>query len=460
MFKDMFPEYFRRSNEELAELWKNAIFVPDTNVLLSLYRYSAQTRDKLLDVLESVQERVWIPHQVAEEFSRRRVGVIHKQNSIMANYRDALTALGDTARKSLLKALERKHHTVIANDDVLKEFDEVIERNRKLLEAPGATHVSDDRNDHVLQRISSLFDGRIGEPFDEEVRENLVSEGAKRFKTNVPPGFCDGDKEGDDKYGDWFLWRQVLDFAKSEHRPIILITDDDKEDWWWKETGKKMGPLPELIAEMKKEASVDFHLYSSEKYLEHAKANLGSEIDDKTFDEVREMARRRNKRIRGGGKLPSNNRIFEREKREAEVIDELNRISRVLQPVQLEIDSIEAEINGVDEEISEVEQRIGELEAQSLILSAKMKRRSGTEREQFASKLRTVEMEIDDSETQLQIFQDTRRSFSDRLYSLAGIIGVDGAYELAAMLKRRSKLQSELQVIRKQTELTPSQRLF
>jgi len=71
-------EYIEPSSKEKQELWEKAIFVFDTNVLLNLYRYSAKTRNSLLDAFQSFRDRVWIPYQVAYEYMRKRCEVIYE----------------------------------------------------------------------------------------------------------------------------------------------------------------------------------------------------------------------------------------------------------------------------------------------------------------------------------------------------------------------------------------------
>lgn len=48
----------------------------------------------------------------------------------------------------------------------------------------------------------------------------------------------------------WLLWLQVIEYAKKEHKPIILVTGENKEDWWQKEKGKIVSARPELINEI------------------------------------------------------------------------------------------------------------------------------------------------------------------------------------------------------------------
>lgn len=61
------PKY-RPSEEEFQYIWKNCVFVPDTSLLLGLFRYSPNLRESIINVFEKASERLWIPHQVALEY--------------------------------------------------------------------------------------------------------------------------------------------------------------------------------------------------------------------------------------------------------------------------------------------------------------------------------------------------------------------------------------------------------
>lgn len=47
------------------KVWQNGVIVFDTNVLLNLYRYNEETRNELLKLMKSYQNRLWMPYQVA-----------------------------------------------------------------------------------------------------------------------------------------------------------------------------------------------------------------------------------------------------------------------------------------------------------------------------------------------------------------------------------------------------------
>jgi hypothetical protein len=65
----------------------------------------------------------------------------------------------------------------------------------------------------------------------------------------IPPGYRDKNpkKEGFKKYGDGVLWFQVIDYAKSQKKTIILITDDQKDDWWRIEKGETLDAITNFV---------------------------------------------------------------------------------------------------------------------------------------------------------------------------------------------------------------------
>jgi len=76
--KNTFREYHQYTKEEIEQLWKDCLFVFDTNTLLNMYRYSRPTVDVYFKTLNDLkkQKRVWIPYQVGLEFYENRIKVI------------------------------------------------------------------------------------------------------------------------------------------------------------------------------------------------------------------------------------------------------------------------------------------------------------------------------------------------------------------------------------------------
>ncbi len=65
--RELFPGYYRPTQEQFQQMWQECIFVFDANVLLNIYRYTSETREELFDILESLKERTWLPHQAMLE---------------------------------------------------------------------------------------------------------------------------------------------------------------------------------------------------------------------------------------------------------------------------------------------------------------------------------------------------------------------------------------------------------
>jgi hypothetical protein len=69
------------------------------------------------------------------------------------------------------------------------------------------------------------------------------------MESKIPPGFLDSKKDGLRPHGDYFMWRQILDYAAKEKKPVIFVTSEGKEDWWEKTSGKTTGLHYELLKE-------------------------------------------------------------------------------------------------------------------------------------------------------------------------------------------------------------------
>jgi hypothetical protein len=91
-----------------------------------------------------------------------------------------------------------------------------------------------------------------------------------------------------DQYGDLVLWLQLLDHAKGEERPIILVTDDAKEDWWREVRGERLGPRPELVHEFMAATGGGkwFYMYSTEQFLKYAKEYLDADVKPEAIKEA------------------------------------------------------------------------------------------------------------------------------------------------------------------------------
>lgn len=71
-----FREFFHNEVIDFKNLSQDTLIIFDTNTLLNIYRYSDETRNKLIDIMTSIQNNIWIPYQVSLEFNLQRRKVI------------------------------------------------------------------------------------------------------------------------------------------------------------------------------------------------------------------------------------------------------------------------------------------------------------------------------------------------------------------------------------------------
>ena len=180
---------------------------------------------------------------------------------------------------------DQKHY-LDAVDAVEKAFREKIEQI-----ASDHSSLHSDK-DSILEKLLLLFDdSKVGKPFDEQTLPDLYKEADDRYKLLKPPGFKDAkEKEDERKYGDFILWKQILEFAKKESRPIIFVTGEKKEDWWVKKNNKIISPHVELRREFHEYVHQPFWMYQTQDFLQKAKDKLMVEIDPKSIEETNAIA--------------------------------------------------------------------------------------------------------------------------------------------------------------------------
>lgn len=290
--KKIFKEYHQFTKQELQQLWKACLFVFDSNTLLNMYRYSRETVNTYFDVLNELKKKkqLWIPYQVGYEFYENRINVISEYEK---SYDEILSII-----KKAKSDIEDKY-----KDHPFLDLCKIREMMNKGLSGV-VRRVKRVKNDHpkwlekdeVLEKLNQLFEGNIGNNYDEKKLNEIKKEGKERYEKKIPPGFKDDKKPEDKKYGDLILWYQIIDKAKESKKPIVLISGDVKEDWWLEKDGKRLMPLPQLKKEISDKARVDFHIYTADRFLEFYKTDK-KEIDNRTIEEVRKIRKLEEKRM-------------------------------------------------------------------------------------------------------------------------------------------------------------------
>lgn len=261
--KTFFSEYYRATDEETSALWSSCTFIIDTNALLDVYRYSEPTANAFMSTLQTIKDRLWIPHQVGSEYHKSLIGVLLQA---AVECRDALTQL-EKLTQQIATTSEQRRIRPHLKPETVTAFNTLAQRLRNEIEDEEKTILNQITTHPRREEISSLFADRVGAPTPAETLQKWCAEGAVRYARHQPPGFADAKKPEPDRYGHLILWKQLIEYAKTQNADVIFITNDTKEDWTLERGGRKFGPHPELMAEFKRETGGRFYSHNVAQFL-------------------------------------------------------------------------------------------------------------------------------------------------------------------------------------------------
>ncbi|MES1038963.1 PIN-like domain-containing protein [Peribacillus simplex] len=292
--KKLFPGFYSPTEPELEHIKDECTFIFDTNVLLNLFRYPDKPREMLLKIFKGISNNIWIPYQVGMEYHYNVIDEIVSQNKAYDNLIKSLNDKYEKMKEDFEKYAQR--HTNLQMDEDL--LDEVKGSLNKLI-----SDLQDQKSQHpnlfnLQNELSSIIGDKVGKPYTEDELKTLYELCDKRYEMKIPPGFKDVNK-GDEnrvhnsivytnKYGDFILWRQVLDYFSEENKnkSVIFITDDTKSDWFKSFKGIKK-PHPELLQEFRKECEEStLYIYTTKEFLKYASNLTGLELVQEEIDEV------------------------------------------------------------------------------------------------------------------------------------------------------------------------------
>lgn len=220
------------------------IVVFDTNVFLNLYRISPDYADFLLLCMETIQENIVVPKTIQIEFIKHNEALFKKRKMTIESFIDEQISLvrGQKERiKNQFSILQKRRFPEI--DNLIKDIGEKYDTIAKMMgnyfeDSKDLTVICDTwASNRPLDFIKQLeLNGQVLSAPDYTTVYYICDEGQNRYKKSIPPGYKDEkDKDGLRKYCDLIWWKEVLNYANSNKKNVILVTDDIKEDWWKKE---------------------------------------------------------------------------------------------------------------------------------------------------------------------------------------------------------------------------------
>jgi PIN like domain len=190
--RDQFQHFYQPGDDEVVKAIKTGIVTPDTNVLLALYRLQPDMRDQWFGALAALNDRLWVPHQVATEFHRRRLDVIKEKEHSFKATEDELKALF----KRLRAKVEQFGTSIGLEKDHIQGVTEGITSLQTSLTAEinAARKASDvrflgtkiDKSDKVFERLDNLLGDRIGDAMSPAELAEAQTEALRRVGLEIP----------------------------------------------------------------------------------------------------------------------------------------------------------------------------------------------------------------------------------------------------------------------------------
>lgn len=272
-------DFFIMNNVREKKLWDDALIVFDTNAICAMYRMTKDTKSTMLEVLEYLKEKIWIPAHVLYEYKKNRIDVIKEPISryymnpefFKNNYNQQL-------KDFLNKLEEQKYYHPYFDDKELNSFKKSVKEVSDLMDNIRTTVRNEfakrkneinaqDDSDDILKKILTL---PMGSEFSYSEKLEIMKEGEWRYKQELPPGYMDfSEKQGIQKYADLIIWKEILNKAKETGKSIIFITNDVKQDWYEVHDKKHppVCPRHELLIEFKETTERDIWFYTLDQFV-------------------------------------------------------------------------------------------------------------------------------------------------------------------------------------------------
>ena len=307
--KSKYPGFYSTSEESLSEIWSSdsTLFVFDTNCLLNLYRCEVHTREDILNVMSAISSRIWIPFQVGLEFQKNRRKVINASIESLENIKLALTNIYTQNMLEHGKVKRTLYSTL--SDEITSLQTSIKEPIDSFIEHEITPRIvskqSISSHDFIRDAIDNIIGDKVGSISTQNAIDIIDKEGEQRYAKKIPPGFKDAAKKEitchagitfQDKFGDLYLWKELINKASEENiKNIVLISDDTKDDWLFVFKNTTHGPLESLKTEICQAANIDnFKLINQFTFLNDAKKFLDDvNVSDESLEEIEKLSLRK-----------------------------------------------------------------------------------------------------------------------------------------------------------------------
>jgi hypothetical protein len=214
---------FRKFDENRSkQIWDDAVFVFDTNVLLNLYRYPSDVADELMSTISIFKDKIWMPHNVALEFYNNRLNVIADQRKKIEKLKQKIYDSFSAAENFINSSDLDKKHSHVRPDDIFEILSDARSKIDEKISQFSQKQIDVHEEDIICDKIESLYENNIGRSVKtQDDLDKLYDIAAARFEQSLPPGYKDTKKEDTSleyfhkglryrkSFGDYIIWHKI-----------------------------------------------------------------------------------------------------------------------------------------------------------------------------------------------------------------------------------------------------------
>ena len=279
---ETFIGWFDYQKDEFELILKQGLISFDTNVFLNLYRYVTEVSKETLSLFDKIKERLVISYYVAYEFTKNRKKVAldslseyeEYKNKILKKYGEIVDIFNDISNNKMVNKNKFIENIEKNRDEIIKSIDNEKKEKEKLFD------------EGLDEKICELIDNRIIEKYQDNEFELIRSEGIRRQKEQIPPGYKDVEKG---ENADYYIFQQLIDYSKKENKDMIFVTDDVKVDMFQNVHGKK-SPRPELLQEFYEKTGKKIIILTLQEFMNN-KIIFKGNVSNEMLDEIKKYSR-------------------------------------------------------------------------------------------------------------------------------------------------------------------------
>lgn len=316
-YKEEFYGFYREPFNKENMTNENTIIVFDTNSLLNVFRFTPEASKEYFEIIQSIQDKIYIPYLVALEFH------FHKSETLLLNEINVTKFKNDFSRnwnKVKSDAVKKLFSSLTFRNDLQQNelttfLSNLLNSDKLDIEAKLIEKISSisDNQKNTFKILIQIMESKTGERYTQDMITKIEKEGEERYKNGIPPGFNDANKKlsrsyngikYQQKFGDLIIWKDIISKAKEDRiKHVIFVTSDGKQDSKTdlnykvcvgndgngKEKYQIIGPRIELIEEMKNETGADFYLMDELEFMkqfsqEEVSSQVAKSISDTLLD--------------------------------------------------------------------------------------------------------------------------------------------------------------------------------